>query len=344
MYRHKLAATKGKNNLIRLWLLGLIAVLSFISLSIGPAEAVDSVERLLAASSQKASGSAVGRFSLDKVPAYSGTPYAVINKNVPYFTKADRTSRSYEKYSPLDSLGRCGTAVANIGRDLMPTAKRGKIGQVKPSGWHLAKYDCVEGKYLYNRCHLIGYQLTAENANERNLITGTRYLNVQGMLPFENMVADYIKETGNHVLYRVTPVFKGNNLVAHGVLMEAMSVEDNGRGILFNIFCYNVQPQISIDYKTGASSYGGNATAYNKKSSGQHSSSKAAYNKPKGQSAQSSKNMAINIYVLNNRSKKFHLPSCGYAQKISRSNREEYTGSRSSLIRQGYSPCKNCSP
>ena len=185
--------------------------------------------------------------------SYGGEPYAVINGNVPYFEDEDFTETAFEEYSELDSLGRCGTAFANVGRELMPTEERGSIGQVKPSGWQTVKYDIVDGKYLYNRCHLIGYQLTAENANERNLITGTRYMNVEGMLPFENMVADYIKETGNHVLYRVTPEFSGENLVADGVLMEAESVEDGGEGIQFCVFVYNVQPGIEIDYETGES-------------------------------------------------------------------------------------------
>jgi len=191
--------------------------------------------------------------SLDTLPEYSGNPYIVVNDNTPFFTEADKTTASFEQYGELDSLGRCTTAYANVGKDLMPTEKRGSIGSVKPTGWQTAKYDNVDGKYLYNRCHLIGYQLTAENANKKNLITGTRYLNVNGMLPFENMVADYIKETNNHVLYRVTPVFIGDNLVASGVLMEAESVEDNGEGILFNVYCYNVQPGIVIDYATGDS-------------------------------------------------------------------------------------------
>lgn len=194
---------------------------------------------------------------LADIPEYNGEAYTEINDNVPDFPDDDFTSTSFETYSDLDSLGRCGGAYANIGQDLMPTEKRGSIGQVKPSGWHTVKYDNVDGKYLYNRCHLIGYQLAAENANEKNLITGTRYLNTEGMLPFENMVADYIKETGNHVLYRVTPIFDGNNLVASGVQMEAESVEDKGEGILFNVFCYNVQPGISIDYATGNSSDSG---------------------------------------------------------------------------------------
>lgn len=190
---------------------------------------------------------------MSQLPEYSGQPYVEIDGNQPGFTDKDKTKESFEKYSDLDSLGRCGVAYANIGLDLMPSEERGSIGKVKPSGWHTVKYDCVDGKYLYNRCHLIGYQLTAENANEKNLITGTRYMNVDGMLPFENMAADYVKETGNHVLYRVTPVFEGNNLLAEGVQMEAYSVEDEGDGICFNVFVYNVQPGIHIDYATGDS-------------------------------------------------------------------------------------------
>lgn len=191
--------------------------------------------------------------SMQQLPAYSGKPYVAIDGNQPGFTKKDKTKKSFEQYSELDSLGRCGAAYANVGKDLMPTEERGSIGKVRPSGWHTVKYDIVDGKYLYNRCHLIGYQLTAENANEKNLITGTRFMNVDGMLPFENMVADYVKETGNHVLYRVTPVFGGKNLLATGVQMEAYSVEDEGDGVCFNVFVYNVQPGIRIDYATGES-------------------------------------------------------------------------------------------
>ena len=192
-------------------------------------------------------------YDLDNIPEYSGNPYVIINNNVPSFDEKDMNNRSFEKYSDLDYLGRCGVAYANIGDDLMPTEKRERIGMVKPSGWHTVKYDIVEGKYLYNRCHLIGFQLTGENANEKNLITCTRHMNTTGMLDFENEVADYIKETGNHVLYRVTPVFDGNNLLASGVLMEAYSVEDNGRGVKFNVFVYNVQDGVSINYETGES-------------------------------------------------------------------------------------------
>lgn len=191
--------------------------------------------------------------SIEDVPEYSGQPYVIINDNEPYFDKDDLTTQTFEKYSSLDSLGRCDVAYANIGEETMPTEKRGNIGMIKPSGWQIKKYDFIDGKYLYNRCHLIGYQLSGENANEKNLITGTRYMNTEGMLPFENQVADYVQETGNHVLYRVTPVFEGNHLVADGVLMEAMSVEDRGLDIEFNVFVYNVQPGVKIDYATGNS-------------------------------------------------------------------------------------------
>lgn len=192
--------------------------------------------------------------SLENISEYSGEPYIVLNGNEPDFSEEDLTEEPFETYSELDRLGRCGTAYANICMEIMPTEERGSIGQVKPTGWHTVKYDIVDGKYLYNRCHLIGYQLAGENANEKNLITGTRYMNAEGMLPFENMVADYVEETQNHVLYRVTPIFKDENLVASGVQMEAMSVEDQGEGILFNVYVYNVQPGISIDYLTGESS------------------------------------------------------------------------------------------
>ena len=191
--------------------------------------------------------------SVADIPAFSDTPYIVINDNEPEFSDEMMVTKAYESYAELDSLGRCGAAVACIGTELMPTEERGSIGQVKPSGWQTVKYDFVDGKYLYNRCHLIGFQLTGENANVRNLITGTRYMNTEGMLPFENMVADYIKETGNHVLYRVTPIFKDNELVARGVQMEARSMEDDGEGICFHVYVYNVQPGITIDYATGKS-------------------------------------------------------------------------------------------
>mgnify|MGYP004467182231 FL=1 len=256
---------------------------------------------------------------LAAIPEYTGSAYTVLNDNIPDFPEEDFTEESFETYSDMDSLGRCGVAYANIGEDLMPTTKRGSIGQVKPSGWHTVKYDSVDGKYLYNRCHLIGYQLTAENANEKNLITGTRYLNTEGMLPFENMVADYIKETGNHVLYRVTPLFDGNNLVATGVQMEAESVEDKGDGILYNVFCYNIQPGITIDYKSGDSSENEDMPVQTEAAS-------------------------VSEFVLNTSSKKFHKPSCSSISKIKQENKEVYKGSRDALISQGYDPCKKCNP
>jgi len=191
---------------------------------------------------------------LKDIPKYTGDPYVEINDNIPFFTEDDLTTESFEYYSPLDSLKRCSVCVANIGTDIMPTEERGSIGSVKPSGWKTVKYaGLVDGNYLYNRCHLIGFQLAGENANKKNLITGTRYLNVTGMLPFENMVADYVHDTDNHVLYRVSPIFDGDNLVASGVLMEAYSVEDDGEEVCFNIYCYNVQPGVIIDYATGDS-------------------------------------------------------------------------------------------
>lgn len=193
-------------------------------------------------------------YSLEEIPAYNGEGYVVINQNKPNFKESDYTTTSFEFYSDLDALGRCGYAIANIGRDLMPTEERGNIGAIKPSGWQTIKYDFIDGKYLYNRCHLIGYQLTGENANEKNLITCTRTTNAKTMLTFESQVADYIKATNNHVLYRVTPIFEGNNLIASGIEMEAYSVEDNGEGISFHVYVYNVEPGIKIDYRTGESS------------------------------------------------------------------------------------------
>lgn len=257
--------------------------------------------------------------------AYDGKPYVVINDNDPDFTDADMTTTSFERYGELDGLGRCTTAFANIGKDLMPAEKRGPIGEVKPTGWQTAKYDSVDGKYLYNRCHLIGYQLTGENANEKNLITGTRYLNVDGMLPFENMVADYIKETNNHVLYRVTPVFSGDNLVASGVHMEAKSVEDNGDGILFNVYCFNAQPGIAIDYATGNSHLDNSIVADASKST-------------------TAAEANVQTYVLNTNTKKFHKESCNSAKSMDASNKKIYTGSRQEIIDMGYEACGVCKP
>lgn len=257
----------------------------------------------------------VTKIDLSSIPEYSSSPYVVINNNNPYFDSSDLTDKSYEDYGDLDVLGRCSRAIASIGKDLMPNEDRTSIGMIKPSGWRISKYDDIDGKYLYNRCHLIGYQLTGENANERNLITGTRYMNVQGMLPFENMVADYIRETGNHVLYRVTPIFKEDNLLASGVLMEALSVEDNGKGIKFNVYCYNVQPGIVIDYSDGSNyRIGVNNVSVSEK------------------------------YVINTNTGVFHKEGCSSVLKMSNHNKEVYDGSRDDLISKGYKPCSLCNP
>lgn len=255
--------------------------------------------------------------SLEAVPAYAGEPFVILNDNIPQFSDEDYVTQSYEVYGELDALNRCTQAVACIGLDLMPTEDRGAIGQVKPSGWVTAKYDFVDGKYLYNRCHLIGFQLTGENANERNLITGTRYMNVDGMLPFENMVADYVKETGNHVLYRVIPIYDGSNLAASGVTMEAWSVEDNGEGICFYVYVYNVQPGVVINYADG-SSYAEELPVVEDED--------------------------IFSYVVNTSSGKFHLDTCAQADSIKAENREVFTTSRSQMLAWKFEPAGCCDP
>lgn len=275
-------------------------------------------------------------FNLSSIPAYSGSPYVVVNNNNPYFSESDLTTTSFEYYSDLDSLGRCGVTYASVGIDLMPTEERGSIGSVKPTGWQTVKYDIVDGKYLYNRCHLIGYQLSGENANTRNLITGTRYLNIDGMLPFENMVADYVKETENHVMYRVTPIFEGNNLLAAGVLMEGYSVEDDGDGICFNVFCYNVQPGITIDYSDGSNSLETTAT--------EPEPTTTPATEPTTNNSNNTETSSGTTYILNTSTRKFHKPSCSSVSQMNESNKQEYTGSREDLINQGYDPCKRCNP
>ena len=292
-------------------------------------------------------------FNAADVPAYSGKPYTAVNNNEPYFTSDNLTTEAFENYSELDALGRCGVAYANVCLETMPTEKRGSISEVKPTGWHSVKYDNVDGKSLYNRCHLIGYQLTAENANQQNLITGTRYLNVDGMLPFENMVADYVKETDNHVLYRVTPIFTGDNLVADGVLMEGYSVEDEGDGICFCVYAYNVQPGITIDYATGDSWLSSEKGNSDSSSGGNSAVSQSAADKSGTQQAavqtESVKETSEPVstgteYILNTNTKKFHYPSCSSVKQMKASNKKEYTGSRDDLIAQGYDPCKKCNP
>ena len=254
---------------------------------------------------------------LDSIPAYDKLPYISINGGMPFFTPNQLVTQSYEYYSALDGLGRCGITVACVGRDIMPTSDRGDISSVRPSGWVQAEYSIVDGQNLYNRCHLIAFQLTGENANRENLITGTRYMNVQGMIPFENMVADYVKETGNHVMYRVTPIFVGSELVARGVVIEGYSVEDNGEGICFCAYAYNVQPGILINYATGESQLD-----------------------PSYQGPDSS----VQDYVLNTRSKKFHYPTCSSVDTISDKNKGYFTGTRDELKAQGFEPCGSCRP
>lgn len=265
--------------------------------------------------------------SLDAIPAYDGKAYVAVNNNEPFFTDSDMTTTAFENYSDLDSLGRCGVAYANICKDVMPTEERGKIGMIKPSGWHTVKYDVIKDRYLYNRCHLIGYQLAGENANPKNLITGTRYLNVEGMLPFENLVADYVNNTGNHVLYRVTPMFSGSNLVANGVLIEAKSVEDNGGGILFNVYCYNVQPGVGINYENGDSWLDGTTGSA---SSGSDTS--ATEN-----SAADSSNSETMVHITAT-GKKYHRAGC---RTLKKSDTEVTLDEAKSM---GLSPCGICNP
>lgn len=273
--------------------------------------------------SESAPSEAAGEIDIADIPEYSGSPYVEVSGNVPSFTDAALTSPA-ETYAPLDPLGRCGSAMAIVSRETMPTEERGSIGMVKPSGWHTVRYDdLISDRYLYNRCHLIGYQLTAENANERNLITGTRYLNVEGMLPFENEVARYVESTGNRVLYRVTPVFVGDELVARGVQMEAESVEDGGTGVSFNVFCHNVQPGIQIDYQTGQSRRSQDAGPTGESSSIQPSADQV-------------------MYVLNVNSGKFHLPDCPSVSKMSDRNKREVTSTIDQMVSEGYTPCANC--
>lgn len=267
------------------------------------------------------------------VPAFAGVPYIVINENTPYFTEEEITVESYEYYSELDALGRCGVTVSCIGKDMMPTDERESISSVKPTGWVNNKYDTslVEGGYIYNRCHLIGFQLTGENARKENLITGTRYMNVTGMLPFENMVADYLHEyEENHVMYRVTPIFEGSNLVANGVLMEAYSVEDEGEEICFCVYVYNVQPGITIDYRTGNNVLDSKFDGFD--------------TLPPEDVETDEEGRIMMDYIINTSSKKFHDVDCGNADDISEHNRREYHGAREDLIEEGYNPCGACKP
>lgn len=271
-----------------------------------------------------AEGAAPTAFDLSQIPAYDGSPYVELNGNVPALTEADMPAQS-ESYSPLDALGRCGAAVAVVSPSTMPAEgeERSSIGMVKPTGWHTVRYDdLVDGRYLYNRCHLIGWQLSGENANERNLVTGTRFLNTEGMLPFENEVADYVDRTGGRVLYRSTPVFEGDELVCRGVRLEARSLDDGGLGVCFDVFCYNVQPGVGIDYATGDS--------WREES--------AAPQEPQAEPSEE------RTYVLNTNTKKFHYPECSSVDRMSEKNKRVVTDTREDVIAQGYGPCGNCNP
>lgn len=272
-------------------------------------------------------------FSFEQVPEFAGEPSVEINGNEPYFTREDLTSEPFEYYAELDRLGRCGQTFSCVCQETMPTEKRGSIGAVKPTGWHYDKYDFVDGKYLYNRCHLQGYQLTGENANERNLITGTRWFNTEGMLPYENEVAAYVHTTGGHVLYRVTPIFLGEELLARGVLMEAYSVEDSGRAVCFCVFCYNACPGVVIDYATGDNRLDETAAPEPQEHEENLPEETEGYTPSEDCD-----------FVLNTNSMKIHLPDCESVQKISEKNRQEYSGSYDELIEKGYSPCGACHP
>lgn len=273
------------------------------------------------------------------VGPFSGTPYVVLNANNPNFTKEEITTKSYEFYSELDNLGRCGYAMACIGKDLMPTEPRESLS-VKPSGWVNNKYDSsiVSGGYIYNRCHLIGFQLTGENDNEKNLITGTRYINIEGMLPFENMVADYVKETGNHVMYRITPIYIGNNLLASGVQLEGYSVEDNGAEISFNVYAYNVQPGIVINYATGENWLPNEAPS---KPENDKATEGSTENNGGDNNADENDQ---DTYILNTKTKKIHKPTCSNVKNITAANRGEHQGALNDLIANGYTPCGTCKP
>ena len=279
---------------------------------------------------QKPNNSTVGTGTAKAVdpstlPAYTGTAYTIVNNNQPNFSAAELTTKGYEKYSSLDNLGRCGVALASCGKEIMPGAneERGSISSIKPTGWIQRSYSGVSGGYLWNRCHLIGWQLSAENANRQNLITGTRYMNINGMLPFENMVADYIRETGKHVAYRITPIFEGNNLVCSGVQMEAYSIEDEGESICFNVYCYNVQPGIAINYATGDSS---------------GPSSSTTTSTPSTEQGDTNDNQAASgdmVWIPNSGSKYHSRSGCSNMKNPRQVTKQEAEN-------EGYEPCKKC--
>ena len=291
-------------------------------------------------------------FDLAEVPAYDGAPSVQVHDNEPYFSSADFDTQAFEQYTALDLRGRCGTAFALVGRETMPTVQRGSIGMVRPSGWKIARYPWIDGEYLFNRCHLVGFQLTGQNDNERNLITGTRFMNVNGMLPYEDQVASYVRRTGNHVLYRVTPLFSKRNLVASGVLMEAESVEDNGAGVCFCVWCYNVEPGVEIDYATGESRADGTISSEGMQGEAFFSdgvSAGDAQGDDAGQNGEAQPLESIEIdsaatYVVNASSGKFHRPDCPSVFDMADKNRTMFYGSREEALEAGYVPCGWCKP
>lgn len=321
-------------------------------------------------------GARSAQATIADIPAYTGALCIDINHGMPGFTAQDEARGTFMQFSDLDFEGRCGTAFARIGPDTVSNEKRGDISQVHPSGWVQRKYSFVDDGMLYNRSHLIAHQLCGENANEKNLITGTRTFNAVGMLYYEELVGDYVRSTGNHVLYRVTPLFAANDLVARGVQMEAKSVEDNGEAIQFNVFVYNVEPGVAIDYVTGESwessetpqvTSKGSATITtaaaaraDKAAAGSVNGSKADGESSSGSDASSSGNDAGDgagrnsassqgaseqqDYILNVKNKKFHKPDCSAGPDISSANKQNFTGTRDQLIARGYSPCGICKP
>ena len=288
-------------------------------------------------------------FEYGELPTYTEIPFTVLNNNVPYFDPSDFDGESFEYYSELDEIGRCGVCMVCVGEDIMPVDDRRDISSIKPTGWHSQTYDIIKGKYLYNRCHLIGYQLTGENANRNNLITGTRYLNVDGMLPFENQTASYVETTHNHVLYRVTPVFEDTELVCRGVVMEAWSVEDSGAGVCFNVFCYNIQPGIAIDYASGESSLIENyvttaQTTVMSATSTTASSASTTVSLTSSSSVTTTPDIHNCTYIGNKSTKKFHRPECPYVDKINYDNIIYFHGSREEVLNEEYTPCQKCNP
>ncbi len=329
----------------KIWILAAAAALT-VSACRQPQEApLESLETAVGQrETRNVKAAAAPVFSLADIPAYCGQPYVAVNGNVPFFSDSELTGTSFETYSDLDSLGRCGTAYASVGINLMPTEERGAIGQIRPSGWHTIKYDVIADRYLYNRCHLIGYQLTGENDNEKNLITGTRCLNINGMQPFENMAADYVRKTENHVLYRVTPVFEGDNLVASGVLMEAKSVEDGGEGILYCVYVYNVQPGVTIDYATGDSALSGEEADLGTAPEEPGTPETAVEEATAAVETTRADELREAAYILNTNTRKFHDPSCPSVLEMKEKNKKSFNGNRDEAISQGYVPCKRCNP